>query len=235
MINIYCDESNHLLKSPPNSGDHMVLGAISCSEENKKEALQRIREIKEENNLPKNFEIKWTKVSPSKEDFYLDLVNYFFDSGTLSYRGLVANKSTLNHEVFHQTHDDWYYRMYFYLLRELISPNEEYSIYVDIKDTLGGQKVLKLQEVLSNSQYDFNREIINKIQQIRSYESELLQLADFFTGALQHLNNEGSSATKQKIISRIQERTGYSLEKSTLLNEKKFNLFFWKGKNGNEE
>lgn len=228
-INIYCDESNHLLKSPTNTGETMVLGAILCPSDLKEEALKRIREIKEEHEISRDSEIKWTKVSKSKIKFYFDLINYFFDNTNLGFRAVIIDKTALNHQRYNQTHDQWYYKMYFTLLEALLSPNQSYRVFIDIKDTRGGDKIKKLQEVLCNSKYDFNREILKDIRQIRSEESELLQLADLFAGALQYKEVKGQSEAKKSILNKLRERSGYSLSKSTLRQEKKFNLFFWEG------
>lgn len=76
----------------------------------------------------------------------------------------MINKSNLNHEKYNQgSHDLWYYKAYFYLLDAMIGYSEEYRIFIDIKDTCGGTKVKKLQEVLCNNKYDFKHEILIKI------------------------------------------------------------------------
>ena len=77
--NIYCDESCHLEND---NSKVMVLGAVWCPKEKKRKIFKRLREIKTFNGLPENFEVKWHKVSPAKQDFYLGLVDYFFDTGT---------------------------------------------------------------------------------------------------------------------------------------------------------
>ena len=59
---------------------------------------------------------------------------------------------------------------------------------------------------------------------------EQLQLADFLLGAVGYLNRElSSSQAKLKIIERIKQRSKYDLKRTTLKQEAKFNLFFWKG------
>ena len=68
--NIYCDESCHL--EHDNQGI-MVLGALWCPLEKAKEIALNIRKIKAQHGLKPSFEIKWTKVSPSKISFYLDI------------------------------------------------------------------------------------------------------------------------------------------------------------------
>jgi hypothetical protein len=62
------------------------------------------------------------KVSPAKTQFYLDLMDYFFDDDDLHFRALVVpNKSKLRHSEFRQSHDDWYYKMYFDMLKVILS------------------------------------------------------------------------------------------------------------------
>ncbi|MDR3184783.1 MAG: DUF3800 domain-containing protein [Prevotellaceae bacterium] len=227
--NIYCDESCHL--------EHdgikvMVLGSIWCDKEKKVETFNRIREIKTEFGLSRNFEIKWNKVSPAKKDLYLRLIDYFFDDDDIHFRALIVpDKSVLNHKHFNQTHDDFYYKMYFDLLKVIFVPSHSYNIYIDIKDTRGQRKIDKLAEVLRNSHYDFDKKIINRIQQIKSHEVELLPLADLLIGAIGYnCRKLTTNSAKLAIVKRIQERSKYTLSTSTLFREDKLNLFFWKAR-----
>lgn len=67
-LNIYCDESTHL----PNDGrPYMVFGAIVCPVSRSREVAVRLREIRVKHQIRPDFEIKWTKVSPAKIEFYL--------------------------------------------------------------------------------------------------------------------------------------------------------------------
>jgi len=228
-FNIYCDESNHLEHDsiPP-----MVLGAVFVPTEKAKKVNIRIREIKAKHNLPADFEAKWTKISPSKIAFYKDLIDYFFDDDDMRFRAIVIDKNHLDHGKFQQTHDEFYYKMFFELLSKILEPANKYFIYLDIKDTQGRKKVSKLREVLSNNMYDFQRDIVKEIQQVRSHEIGVLQIADILIGAMQFANRKDlESAAKKQLIERIRERSGYDLLKSTLLLEKKTNIFYF-GKHG---
>ncbi|HVO28698.1 MAG TPA: DUF3800 domain-containing protein, partial [Candidatus Paceibacterota bacterium] len=151
-INIYCDESNHLQNDHRNP---MVLGAVYCSTKEVPKIHGRIKEIKIRHGLSPKFEIKWKKVSSKKIDFFLDLIDYFFDLDDLHFRCVVIDKTQLNHDALRQTHDQWYYKMYFELLSKIFDPEQSYHIYIDMKDTRGGMKVKKLHEVLCNDMYDF--------------------------------------------------------------------------------
>jgi hypothetical protein len=224
-FNIYCDESNHLERDKV---PHMVLGAVFVPTEKVRKVNTRIREIKAKHGLAPEFEAKWTKISPAKIDFYKDLVDYFFDDDDIHFRAILIDKSHLNHEKFQQTHDEFYYKMYFELLSKILEPANKYFIYLDIKDTQGRKKVAKLWEVLSNNMYDFRRDIVKNIQQVKSHEIGILQIADIMIGAMQFVNrNDTKSDAKKRLVERIRERSGYDLKKSTLLLEKKTNLFYW--------
>lgn len=159
-LNIYCDESTHL----PNDGQpFMVLGAIICPVNRSRKINVRLREIRSRHGLPPEFEIKWTKVSPSKLAFYLDVIDYFLDDDDLNFRGVIAPKQGLDHKRFNQTHDDWYYKMMFYLIRNVLPAREEAFIYLDKKDTNGQQKIDRLRTVIANAEYDFNRSNIRRL------------------------------------------------------------------------
>ena len=229
-FNIYCDESCHLEHDGVNV---MTLGAVWCPTEKVKDINARIRTIKSRNGIPTSMEMKWTKISPAKVDAYLDLVDYFFDDDDLHLRCLVVpNKSKLDHRKFHQSHDEWYYKMYFDMLKAILSPCELYEIYIDIKDSHSYTKAQKLREVCSNSMYDFSQHIIRKLQPIRSEEVQIMQIVDILIGAIAYENRvfpDGfeESPAKRDIIDRIKARSKYSLRRTTLLREDKCNLFVW--------
>lgn len=223
--NIYCDESCHLEKD---RSPVMVLGSVTCLLEKVKEVTERIKEIKKRHNLPPHQELKWTKVTPSNEALYRDLADYFFDDDDLRFRAIICKKNNLDHARHNQTHDDWYYKMYFTLLKYLINDQNTYNIYIDIKDTRGGQKQAKLQEIICNSRYDFKRNLIKNIQQVRSHEVQILQLTDVLTGVISYSSRGlNSSSAKATLVQRITERSHLDLSKSNY--STKFNLFHWQG------
>jgi hypothetical protein len=224
--NVYCDESCHL---EYDQQPVMVLGAIWCPLASAREANETIREIKRRHGLAPLFEIKWTKVSPAKSAFYLELIDYFFNNAALHFRALIVpDKTKLQHERYQQDHDTWYYKMYFDMLKVILEPDARYRIYLDIKDTRSADKTAKLHDVLCNNFYDFERQIIERVQTVRSHEVELLQLADLFIGAVSYVNRGlTANSAKVSLIERIRERSGYSLTKTNLLRENKLNLFVW--------
>lgn len=225
-FNVFCDESCHLLN------DHnkvMVLGALWCPDAITKKISRDLKTIKKKHNLSPDFEIKWTKVSTAKVEFYLEIVDYFFQNKALRFRAIVVpDKEQLDHARFSQDHNTFYYKMFFYVLKNIIESNNAYNIYLDIKDTLGIEKIEKLRRVLHNDRYEFDHNSINRIQHIRSHEVQQLQLTDLFIGALGYVHRGlNTNYGKIQVIDRIKHHTNRELLRSTLPTEGKFNIFVW--------
>lgn len=226
LYDIYCDESCHL----EHDGQKvMVFGGIWCPHDKRKKIAREIRSLKVRHDLSPRYEVKWNKVSKTKLDFFIDLADYFFENPDLHFRVMVIpDKGLLQHELFGQTHDEFYYKSYFTLLKTLFQPGDHYNIYLDIKDTRGEEKVKKLHECLCKNRYDYDRDIIRRVQQVRSHELELVALADLFIGAMSYVHRGlTGSESKLAVIEKLRQCSGYSLLKSTLYREDKFNIFVW--------
>lgn len=234
-INLYCDESGHLERDQV---PVMVLGAISCPAGSASRVARELRRIKQRHGMghgdPASFEAKWSKVSASGADFYREYLDYFFDADELSFRALVVqDKSQLRHPDFGQTHDDWYYKMYYQTLAPLISRENTYNLYLDIKDTLSQHKVEHLRDVLSYRLRDFGGHVLPRVQHVRSHEVEQVQLVDLLIGAVSY-HNRGlrENNGKRMLVEHIKRRSNLTLGYSTGRNRPKFNLFFWDPQEG---
>lgn len=228
-FNIYCDESCHL------EGDNipvMVLGGVMARAGHVERISEAIRSVKVRHGLSKSFETKWTKISPAKLNYYLELVDLFLEEDVTARVLVVPNKALLDHGKFEQSHDDWYYKMYYTLLKTLFRQGNTYRIYLDIKDTRGAPKTRKLHEVICNSRWDFDGQYVQCVQQIRSHESELLQLVDLIIGAVAYANRglEGSPA-KRAIIEHLSEKLGKdALTTTSYLSTRKLNVLIWEAR-----
>lgn len=185
VFNVYCDESCHL---EHDRQPVMLFGAVWCPQEEIGRNTLAIRKLKEIHRS--RGELKWSKVSASRESFFLAMIDLFFSTPGLNFRCLIVNdKEKLDHAYYNRgSHNSFYYKMYYYLLRNIISDMNQYDIYLDIKDTRSQMKIDFLREVLCNSFNDFDQRVIRKIQHVRSREVELLQLADFLMGAIAYKN-----------------------------------------------
>jgi len=225
QFNVYCDESRHLLYDHQRN---MVLGALYLPTSRMRAVSDEIRAIKERHNFSPSFEIKWTKVSPGKIKFYEEILDLYLRSDDLLFRCVVASKEGLDHEAYGQTHDDWYYKIYFQLLRQVITRPHRYRIFVDYKDTYGFARVKMLEKFLLSSKHDSAHKLIQVMQPIRSHESQLLQLSDLLIGAVSHVNNGGGTSTaKSLLISRLQGMTSATLTETTPIKNRKLNVFRW--------
>ena len=226
LYNVYCDESCHL---EHDRQPIMAVGAVWCPQEEARRLSNELRDIKTRHNA--RGELKWSKISSARLPFYLELVDWFLAEQPLHYRGLVVlDKQKLNHAVFNSgDHDLFYYKMQFSLLNKILSPDNQYAIYLDIKDTRSRLKLKKLKEVLCNNVYDFTSEMIGHIQNIHSHESELMQITDFLTGALSYRHRGLSgNAAKVQVIKHLESRLGRSLLDATSLREQKLNIFLFR-------
>ncbi|PWA05602.1 DUF3800 domain-containing protein [Flavobacterium psychrotolerans] len=214
-FNIYCDESCHI------ENDHkkyMFLGSTSVAYNQVKLHTEKINELKKKHHF--FAEIKWSNVSKSKIRFYLDLVDYFFATD-LQFRTVGIEKAKINNDAFKQSYDDFYYKMYYYLLNHNINSLYNYNVYLDIKDTLSAYKVNKLKVVL-NTKFG----VFRNVQNIRSHESIIMQVTDFMMGAISYLHNqdEKKNIAKIQIIDKIKHHCNDALLKTNYSD--KLNLFF---------
>lgn len=216
-FNFYCDESTHLEKD---GQPYMIIGYVSTPYHLLKMHNQNIREMKIKHFF--SGEMKWSALSKSQYPFYNELIDYFFSNSSLQFRAIIIDKSKMNHDKFQQTHDDFYDKMYYQLLNKKIHNEHTYNIYIDIKDSYSYLKARSLKSYLER---DYNN--IRNLQVIKSYESELLQLADVLIGAINYrIRGFNKVTSKNNIIEKIERHCGRPLTQRTPKDENKFNLFY---------
>jgi hypothetical protein len=222
---IFCDESNHLYND---KSDLMVIGGIVAPSEQVEYINKYIKYLKHKHNA--NCELKWTKLNNNKKEFYKELLEFFFSKIDMRFNAqLITNKSKLNHEKYNENEpDSFYYKMYYFALLPFLKQNDNYNIFMDYKDSKGGQRTKKLREIIQNKFYgniDFDFTIIH------SHESQIMQLSDILIGAIGYKNRkdiETVSEIKQFIIHQIEELSGYTLNNPTPEWEEKFRIFPFK-------
>lgn len=220
-IKIFCDESCHLMHD---HADVMVLGALTCDRENLVRVIKHLKWLKRD-YLP---ELKWARFNKLQLPLYKDLFDFFYEEQALNFKAtVVEHKDKLDHALYNDdSHMDFYYKMYYYTLRDFLYGDENYKIYLDYMSHDSGSKAKKLSEVLINyKRFDSSRINVTIIQ---SYESILMQLCDFFIGAVGYSNRndlEKKSEYKSYFIEYMENKLDRSLKNSTFPGEKKFNIF----------
>ena len=219
-FNIYCDESTHLIHD---RHPYMLLGYVSIAYPQIRIAKEAIKNIKNKYNYKDEF--KWTSVHQATYKVYAELVDWFFMSD-LEFRAVVVDKTQIDESRQDYTFNDFYYKMYFQLLHTKVDFQNTYNVYMDIKDTCSSEKLSTLKRIMGNNSS------IGNLQFIRSHESVFIQLADVLMGAINYNlrkkkgDVEGRVDAKLKLIEKIQKHSNISLNCSTPLYRKKFNLFF---------
>lgn len=230
--NVYCDESCHL-KS--NDSNFMLIGAVYCPKYKVKKVNEYIEHLKENYNLSNKIELKWNKIDKKTEKLYLDIINYFFTNDDLKFRVIVIDKTTLNHEKYKQTENNFYHKAYYEMLKYIISPGNSYNIYPDIKDTNSYYYLQVMLEYLRFKMSDTNKKTIKKVQPIRSYESPILQINDILIGALSYYYRKlDSNKVKLNIINEIKKMYQNSFDTSSYYSNTKFNIFIWRSRDDND-
>lgn len=227
-INIYSDESSHT-----NDGKgFMLLGAIWAAPDIAKQLAKQVKLVKLKHSIPTRREIKWTKVGLKKIDYYKDLIDLFVNNDSINYRAVIVDKSELDHSIFNQTHDEFYYKMQYYLVRNIASQKQgDFKIYLDYKDTWSTDRCKKLTSYLSNTGSLIGKNF--SAQAVRSHEVTALQISDLLTGTVAYANKtpeDQSSQAKQQLTEYLQSRIGQKLTIETPFGVEKFNLFFWKSR-----
>lgn len=219
-FNIYCDESTHLIND---NHPYMLLGYTSIAYPQIKIAKEEIKNIKIKHNYTE--ELKWTNVHEATYKVYADLIDWFF-TNDIEFRAVIVDKSQIDESRVDYTFNDFYFRMYFQLLHNKVDFQNTYNVYMDIKDTCSSEKLNTLKRIMS-----YNSSI-GRLQFIRSHESVFIQLADVLMGAINYnLRIEkddvpGKVIAKRKLIDKIKKHSNISLNATTPLSSKKFNLFF---------
>lgn len=212
--NVYCAESRHSAQD----GSVTALGAVVCDAFDARSLSEAARALKAEHGLKPDFETKWTKVSPAKIGFYLDLADLFLDDGRLNFHGVVM----IGGEGFGQSQDRICEKLHLEMLNVVLRVPDRYRVFLEIRDTRGGERIRRLQGVSD----DADRKHLECVQQLRSQESEPLQIARLLTGALAYANRGLSGGVgKEALVARLRSRLGpHALTRSFVSTVSGFNV-----------
>lgn len=225
-LNLYCDESCHLLNEPEKV---MLVSCTYCPKESTYRISQDLKNLRKKHKIYYFSELKWGKVSKSKINYYLDVLDYFFNCKDIYFRTIVIpDKFKLDHKKYNQNHNQWYYKMIYELVKYIAKNNKDgyYNIYVDKKENSCEAKC-QLNKSKECLQYKYKN---IKMQNIRSHESEIMQLNDFLQGAVGYYNRKLYNAlncknNKSEIVHRLLNK--YHINLSITNYDEKFNILRW--------
>jgi len=223
-IDVYCDEAYpDLFSSQKGQGKYMVIGSLWLPSRFRDEYKKAIHDLR--NRFRVGGEFKWTKVTPSRLDFYLSLISWFCEQSTdLRFRCIAVDSTQVDLLKFHENDQELgFYKFYYQMLHHWIYDLNTYSIFCDYKSNRRRDRLQVLAACLKRS--NLSARILN-VQAVRSNESVLLQAADVLVGtAAAKLNEcirEGSA--KQHLLIHLEEKLRCKIA-PTVSSEKKFNVF----------
>lgn len=223
ITNLYFDESCHLDNGEPN----IVFGALWCDKELVSEFSNAIKVLKARHKIASNLEVKWTKVSPAKVDFYKDIFDLFADSEGVNFRAIVVNRSIVNHKAYGSSEDELYYKNLYNLVRNVAEKTSgELKMYIDYKDPWSSVRSHKTAEYLHNTRTLRGRKF--SAQAVRSDEVTGLQVADLLMGVVMYasrLPEERNSTAKSDLVLHAEARLKQNFTVSTPYGFEKFNIF----------
>lgn len=135
---------------------------------------------------------------------------------------------------------DDYNRFYYSVIERLIrfsirhnnNRANSYRIFLDIKDNHGKIKLASIYQELTN--LIGTDDEIQSMQNIRSHESQFIQLADIIIGAITYrARGLNGSEAKTHIVKFIEDLSGYALDEGTEPGDNKFAIYDFRPKRRN--
>jgi hypothetical protein len=220
---VYCDEANpDVLTSREPRARYLMIGSVwipSNFRDELKTGIDRLRERHQTWG-----EIKWTKVSPSKLDFYIELINLFMSFGkNVRFRCIAVDHSQVNLQFHNNDGELGFYKFYYQMLHHWILDFNKYSIYCDGKCNRDLQRLPVLATCLSRANISSR---VERVQSLPSREVVLIQLCDLLLGAASSRINGtlGRNTAKAVLVEHLETALGGAL-RPTPKGEEKFNIF----------
>lgn len=220
----YCDESRpDVFRSEQPEARHLVIGSLWLPAAARTELKQALHDLRDRHKV--GGEIKWRKVTPSRRDFYMDLMAWFLAMGDrLRFRCIAVDHSQVNLKLYHGDDQELgFYKFYYQMLHHWILDFNRYSIFCDFKRNREPKRLHVLQHCLNRANLSSQ---IDRVQAIRSRESVLLQLTDVLTGMASARLNDAltPNTTKFELVCELEAKLGRQI-RHTLRSEQKFNVF----------
>ncbi len=233
-IRVYIDETHHLKSNE----SPMVLGGLWGADSSIKAFGRKVKVLRVRHNIPTNRELKWTKVSPAKIQYYLDVLKLFLEEDGVNYRAVVIDKELIDNRTFRQTDDDFYYKMQYQVVRHIAERHMgEFRLFFDYKDTWSNYRCRMTADFLNKTrQLSKSRNAIGdhfSSQVVQSYESIPLQVVDLLNGLVAFANSprsKRSSKAKKRMVEEFRRLAPVKIDESTACAADKVNILFWKPK-----
>jgi hypothetical protein len=220
---VYCDEANpDVLTSANSRARYLMIGSLWLPEDLRNESKSQVVALRERHRAWG--EIKWSKVSPNRINFYIELIDLFFAYGeNLRFRCIAVDRTQLNLALHDNDSELGFYKFYYQLLHHWILDFNAYRIFCDAKSNRDPKRLPVLARCLSRANLTSR---IDSIQSLPSQEVVLIQLCDLLLGAASsRINNTLREGTaKAAVVQRLELALDRPLA-PTRKGEEKFNIF----------
>lgn len=223
-FDIYCDEAMpDLFTSANPRAQYLMIGGLWLPSKIRNEAKKKIQALRHEHNTWG--EIKWTKVSNNKLDFYLALIDLFMGYGMdMRFRCIAVDREQVNMGLHANDGELGFYKFYYQLLHHWILDRNEYHVFCDTKSNRDLNRLKDLKRCLGYANLSSS---VTNVQALPSRQVSLIQLCDLLLGAASsRLNgtlNEGTA--KEVIVKRLESRLDIHSIGPTGKSAEKYNVF----------
>ncbi|KAF0117520.1 MAG: hypothetical protein FD149_1095 [Rhodospirillaceae bacterium] len=185
-----------------------MIGSLWLPAEMRDQAKARIADLRQRHSV--HGEIKWRKISPAKQDFFIELIDLFMGFGLdMRFRCIAVDRADVNMGLHNGDAELGFYKFYYQVLHHWILDNNEYSIFCDLKRNRDQTRLPTLHRVLGHANRTSE---ITSVQSLPSPEVVLLQLCDVLLGAASSRMNERSGMGAAKKIAKILGSPPWTLE-----------------------
>lgn len=231
-IEVYCDESypDVLGSKSLNKVKYLMIGSLWIDKQIREKLKEDIKSLKNKHNA--FGELKWRKVSPSKLDFYKELIDLFIlYEHYARFSCIAVEKSKIDLSYHNNSNELAFYKFYYQLLQQWINRKFTYTIFCDRKNNKNRNQYKTFKACLEHPAS--NPIDIKNLCALNSKESALLQFSDFLLGIASVKMNSTISleSAKMELIEYFENKLGRKI-KVTGPAENKFNIFKIKLKEG---
>jgi hypothetical protein len=221
---VYCDESRpDLFTSQKRNARYLMIGSLWLPAGLRNEVKDKIKGLRQRHNTWG--EIKWTKVSPSRLPFYLDLIDLFEAYGMdMRFRCIAVDSNQVDMNWHENDSELGFYKFYYQLLHHWILDFNEYRIFCDTKTNRDLTRLKVLHRCLNRANLSSR---VSSIQALPSRQVVLIQLSDLLLGAASSRLNQTlqSGSPKEAVVQRLESHLGVTQLHATHRDEEKFNIF----------
>lgn len=221
---VFCDETlPDLLTSSHPNGRYLMIGSLWLPAELRAPLKARIAHLREQHNL--HGEMKWRKISPSRQAFYIELIDLFMSFGLeLRFRCIAVDRTEMNFALHNGDAELGFYKFYHQVLHHWILDHNNYTIFCDLKQNRDRSRLPTLQRVLNNANRTSE---IKNLQSLPSPQLVPLQLCDVLLGAASARMNAWPNlgTAKTAVLEHLERRLNRAQLGPTTKHEEKFNIF----------